>query len=225
MIWNRRLSVLLLALISIGKSSESVPLLSNEIPFGDGYLKSYGSEILGVDQQHQIEEALAGSTEARIAFISPVDGRKCVLEHECSICVTQPSVEEVESLESGCDPETKLKNCRKDTRTEPLEKRVKICSEKTSKQCESPCFNCPTFCRPQSQFWCEDDYKVSQLNEQILENGKVIHRVTEHLQLQMNCYERDLEPLCAPVNCRFQSQGSDCVETIKTVNVTLVDQS
>ncbi len=53
-----------------------------------------------------------------------------------------------------------MKNCREISSVSPFKKRVKICQEKRVKKCDSPCFNCPLFCRPNKQYWCEDNYKV-----------------------------------------------------------------
>ncbi len=47
-------------------------------------------------------------------------------------------------------------------------------------------------------------------------------RITRtRMETNMRCYEKDLEPLCAPLNCRFEDRGSECMETEKDVEVTL----
>ena len=60
----------------------------------------------------------------------------------------------------GCHPETGVRNCRRKEKNHPFEKKIKICQEQMEKVCDSPCFNCPTFCQPKKEFWCEDEYKV-----------------------------------------------------------------
>ena len=40
------------------------------------------------------------------------------------------------------------------------------------------------------------------------------------IETTMDCYERELEPLCAPVNCRFEERGSECMDTVKVINVS-----
>ncbi len=37
----------------------------------------------------------------------------------------------------------------------------------------------------------------------------------------MRCYERELPDLCAPLNCRFHEKGTECMETVKVVNVSV----
>jgi len=59
-----------------------------------------------------------------------------------------------------CNINNHVKNCRKLTTSKPFEKRIKICHVIAEKVCSGPCQNCPEFCQPNKQFWCEDNYTV-----------------------------------------------------------------
>ena len=96
------------------------------------------------------------------AFDHNIAGR-CRLIHECKRCVSQPRVIIDDVYDDACDKMTHVKNCRLKSRHVDFEKGVKICHHSTEKICETPCFNCPEFCQPNKQFWCEDDFEVIQI--------------------------------------------------------------
>ena len=134
---------------------------SNEILSGPSLASR---AVLSDEDQAQLDEILADHDDTSVTYVS-AEGDKCVLEHTCSICVSQPEVRvraryPPECQEAGGD--TMVRNCvQRSSRVERVEKKFKICSEKMSQVCDSPCFNCPKFCRPFKQFWCEDGFKVS----------------------------------------------------------------
>ena len=46
------------------------------------------------------------------------------------------------------------------TATEEFVRSTKTCQEMVEKVCDSPCFDCPTYCQPHKQYWCTDEYEV-----------------------------------------------------------------
>ena len=198
------------------------------------------------EDERRLKARLASTSEAIVAFTTSDGLEKCIVEHECETCVTKPEVVVNERFTaSDCDESDGVRACIKTLRTVQFPKRVKICHERMRKKCDSPCFDCPTYCRPNKQYWCEDDFKVTEeIGEDIIcskesDSNKVISnlvgdRVTacegeavrirtrsQNLDSSMRCYERELDgqSLCAPVNCRFEEQGSACMETLKIINV------
>ena len=90
----------------------------------------------------------------------------CVLSHECTRCVNGPNNLVtfdwcLNDKEEKGDLKTTSQECYTVNHEITKDQHVKICNPVFEKECpQETCDNCPLFCQPQKQVWCEDTFQV-----------------------------------------------------------------
>jgi hypothetical protein len=146
----------------------------------------------------------------------------CILEHHCTKCI--------EKDQNGLEDCHLERECSNDEKVVTKKQEIKICNPILDKVCpKNPCKTCPMFCRPNKQIWCEDDFQV--LERIVVDKScspatnycSIVERKFEYSAPGRRCYEKNLGPLCATIDCKFQprGEGEECVYTARTINLTL----
>jgi len=100
--------------------------------------------------------------------------------------------------------------------------------------CRGPCQDCPDYCQPVQQSWCELEHTISTRlsdREDCRHNNKpnepcekVLIRVEKDVVTSNeNCYQKDSE-LCGPQNCKFVNLTMNCHEKNSSVEVELLER-
>ena len=91
----------------------------------------------------------------------------------------------------------------------PVQDLTRICSASADIQCQGPCYQCPTACVKSLRTECRVGHSLEDRVE--VEDG--VWKMVESVATDLQCEEREVEDLCAPINCRHVNMTSTCVDT------------
>lgn len=132
----------------------------------------------------------------------------------------------------GCVEEENavVTNCIEKMRTIPVVHTTQVCSIQGTRDCLGPCYNCPVFCKKTQQSVCETTHKVTKQvitrrEDKTEEPGEILIREERDVIKQMeDCYNEEIEELCAPVNCKFVNLTNTCQVRNSTMLVELKEK-
>ena len=99
------------------------------------------------------DEIERGSPTLTTIFSPSADGKTvCVLKHRCCLSNNKSPVNDCKNGVRKCETQNYVK---------PVTLTSTVCRKKSREVCNDPCFGCPTFCQPETEFQCEDEIDVS----------------------------------------------------------------
>jgi hypothetical protein len=114
-----------------------------------------------------------------------------------------------------------LRDCQSRGDLVPTETSLTTCGTRVERECQGPCYNCQTNCRPQYERTCWSKHVIKSVERMDRVDGVDYYTEKNVLENVNSCSESRIGDICAPANCRFTSTAEECMHNNQTEIVKL----